>query len=64
MWFAYALRSEKDGHLYIGMTADLDRRLTEHNRSYNQSKKSRGPFRIILGSDAKLAVTQENEKNI
>jgi putative endonuclease len=47
MWFAYALRSNKDGHLYIGMTADLDRRVAEHNRSYNQSTKSRGPFQVI-----------------
>ena len=47
MWFAYALRSEKDGGLYVGMARDVGRRLTEHNRGYNRSTKSRAPFVLI-----------------
>ena len=47
MWFAYALRSRRDGALYIGMTSDLQRRMKEHNRGYNQSTKSRGPFELL-----------------
>ena len=47
MWVAYALRSEKDGWLYIGMTSNIERRFIEHNRGYNRSTKSRGPFNLI-----------------
>ena len=47
VWFAYALRSEKDGGLYVGLTSNVERRVTEHNRGYNRSTKSRGPFTLI-----------------
>ena len=47
VWFAYALRSEKDSGLYIGMTSNVERRVTEHNRGYNVSTKSRRPFSLI-----------------
>ena len=46
-WFVYALRSERDKSLYIGMTSDVKRRLEEHNRGYNRSTRSRTPFRLV-----------------
>ena len=51
MWFAYALKSKKDGGLYIGMSSDLERRLLEHNRGYNRSTKSRAPFSLIYSQE-------------
>ncbi len=47
MWFVYALRSERDKGLYIGMSTDVKRRLAEHNRGYNRSTASRAPFKLI-----------------
>ena len=47
MWFAYGLRSEKDGWLYIGMSTDVEKRTKEHNAGYNRSTRSRAPFRLI-----------------
>jgi putative endonuclease len=47
-WFVYALQSERDDWLYIGMAKDVDRRLKEHNQGYNQSTKSRRPFKLIF----------------
>jgi putative endonuclease len=47
MWFAYALRSKRDGWLYIGMSSDVSRRLEEHNRGYNRSTKARVPFELF-----------------
>ncbi|HBU28010.1 TPA: endonuclease [Candidatus Uhrbacteria bacterium] len=44
----YALLSEFDGTLYIGMCKDLDRRLSEHNSGRNRSTKHKRPFRVIL----------------
>ena len=46
-WFVYALRSEKDGGLYIGMTSNVGRRFQEHNRGYNRSTQTRVPFELI-----------------
>ena len=47
MWFAYALQSKYDGWLYIGMSTDVNRRLTEHNRGYNRSTRPRVPFELF-----------------
>jgi putative endonuclease len=47
MWYAYALRSLKDGGLYIGMSSDVERRVMEHNRGYNRSTSSRKPFEMF-----------------
>ncbi len=47
MWFAYVLRSEQDGGLYVGMSSDVARRLVEHNRGYNRSTEVRGPVSVV-----------------
>ena len=63
IWFVYALRSRKDGWLYIGMTSDLERRLKEHNSGYNRSTRSRVPFDLIFSERcASRAEAREREK--
>ena len=47
MWFTYAIRSVKDGWLYIGMASDVERRIKDHNAGYNRSTKSRRPFDLV-----------------
>jgi len=47
MWYIYALRSFKDGHLYIGMSKNPEKRLVEHNSGMTKSTKLRRPFKII-----------------
>ena len=46
-YFAYVLRSLKDGKLYIGMTTDVQRRLQEHNHGKNPSTRHRLPFLLV-----------------
>jgi putative endonuclease len=46
-WFAYVLRSQKDGGLYVGMAKDVEGRVKEHNRGYNSSTRSRVPLTLI-----------------
>ena len=41
------LKSQKDGLLYIGFTADLQRRLTEHIRGESSATAPRRPFDLI-----------------
>ena len=48
MHYTYVLQSLKDGKLYIGSTADLRRRFTEHQQGKNTSTKHRRPFELIF----------------
>ena len=45
--FVYILRSMEDNKFCIGFTADLRKRLTEHNNGKNPSTKLRRPFELI-----------------
>jgi len=47
MFYVYILRSSKDSKLYMGSTADLRRRLAEHNDGKVVSTKNRKPFELI-----------------
>jgi putative endonuclease len=46
-YFVYALKSLKDAALYIGISSDPTRRLTEHNAGMTRSTKARRPFVLI-----------------
>lgn len=39
MYTIYALKSEKDGRIYVGFTSELQRRFREHNLGYVFSTK-------------------------
>lgn len=71
MFYLYILQSRKNKELYIGYTADLKRRILEHNQGLNFSTKRYIPWEIIYyeackeESDAKrrekyLKTTQGN----
>jgi putative endonuclease len=47
-FFVYVLRSDMDGHRYIGMTENVANRLAEHNAGRVRSTASRRPFRVEL----------------
>ena len=44
----YVLRSEKDGNLYVGYTANLIRRLKQHAKGVTQSTAYRRPLELIF----------------
>jgi putative endonuclease len=46
MFYNYVLES-KDGHLYIGYTSDLRKRLREHNQGLNSSTKRYKGWKVI-----------------
>ncbi|NQS90455.1 GIY-YIG nuclease family protein [Patescibacteria group bacterium] len=47
-WFyAYVLKSEKNGNLYTGTTSDLKERLKQHSRGLVSSTKHRRPLKLI-----------------
>lgn len=45
--YLYILKSKKDGNLYIGITNDLNNRLSQHNKGRVKSTKNRRPFNIV-----------------
>ena len=47
-WYVYALVSEQDGGLYIGISRDVERRMSQHNAGLQQSTRSRRPFDLIF----------------
>jgi putative endonuclease len=47
MFYVYVLKSLTDGNLYIGQTADYEKRLTLHNEGRIRSTRGRRPLRLI-----------------
>jgi putative endonuclease len=47
MYFVYILRSQKDHGYYIGYTADLEKRMKEHNAGKTRSLKRRLPVELV-----------------
>ena len=46
-YFVYMLKSLKDKKFYTGCTADLKKRLKQHNRGRVRSTKARRPFELV-----------------
>ena len=46
MYYAYILKSEKDGRYYYGSTDNIERRLAEHNSGKVKATKHRCPFKL------------------
>ena len=48
MHYVYVLRSINDNGLYIGYSANLGRRLTQHNEGASFASSHRGPWNLIF----------------
>ena len=47
MFYTYVLMSLMNGEMYTGFTADLKKRLQEHNQGLNLSTKRYKPWKVI-----------------
>ncbi len=47
MVYVYIIRSKKDNKLYTGVTFDLRKRFSEHNKGKVVSTKNRVPFELV-----------------
>ena len=47
MFYVYVLHSIADNGFYIGFTADLKRRVSEHKKGASFATSYRGPWRLI-----------------
>ncbi|MEA2007377.1 MAG: GIY-YIG nuclease family protein [Patescibacteria group bacterium] len=46
-YYLYILQSSKDNNYYIGITENVEKRLSQHNSGKTKSTKSRTPFKLI-----------------
>ena len=65
-FFIYALVSQVDGRIYVGMSQDIDRRLAEHNSGKVKSTKGFVPwilfFKELAGSSEQARVRKKYYK--
>lgn len=47
MYTVYVLKSQSTAKRYVGQTANLAKRLAEHNNGLSKYTKGRGPWRLI-----------------
>lgn len=47
MYSVYAIRSLKDGRIYVGLSSNINRRISEHNSGYVFSTKDYRPWKLI-----------------
>ena len=47
MYFVYAIKSEVDGRIYVGMCINIETRLKEHNADKTKSTKGYRPWFMI-----------------
>ncbi len=62
MFFLYVLKSLKDKRTYVGHTADIERRLCEHNSGRVPATKNRQPLIILkIETHATLGEAKKRE---
>jgi len=47
MYIVYALKSELNGMIYVGFTANVERRLKEHNTGKSKFTKGYRPWKVV-----------------
>ncbi|MFI5171309.1 MAG: GIY-YIG nuclease family protein [Chitinophagales bacterium] len=48
MYYVYAIRSLIANYTYVGISDNVERRVTQHNSGFEKTTKPYRPFRIIL----------------
>ena len=47
MYYVYAIKSLKREYIYVGLTNNLERRFSDHDKGYNRTTKPYRPFKLI-----------------
>ncbi|WP_140937070.1 GIY-YIG nuclease family protein [Sphingobacterium lumbrici] len=62
-YFVYAIKSEKDGRIYVGLSANPYKRLDEHNSGKTKSTKGFIPWTLIYIEEVDSRIeAREKEK--
>jgi putative endonuclease len=62
-YFVYAISSEVRNYIYVGMTNNLERRISDHNYGYNKTTKPYIPFKVIYTEefDSRIVARQKEK---
>lgn len=77
MYYVYAIKSMSRNYIYVGITNNIKRRLSDHNRGYNRTTNPYRPFELIYSEEfntrqearekekcfSNLHVVENSEKN-
>ncbi|MFN3405564.1 MAG: GIY-YIG nuclease family protein [Cytophagaceae bacterium] len=59
----YAIKSEKDGRIYVGQTENFDKRFKEHTSGKTRSTKPYLPWKVLYLEEVNnRQITREREK--
>lgn len=62
MFTVYAIQSEVDKRIYVGFTADLNRRLKEYNSGKTRSTKGYRPWKLIYTEETESRLIARNRE--
>ena len=62
MYYVYVLVSESRNYIYVGMTDNLERRISYHNDGYNRTTKAYRPFRVLLTEQFTTRIEARNRE--
>lgn len=60
IFYVYALRSLKDLRIYVGMTQNIEIRLSEHNKGKTKSTKGYKPWELIFVKEVEAEAKPEH----
>ena len=64
MFFVYAIKSKKDGRIYVGLTQNVESRINNHNKGWNTSTKGYIPWELIYYEAAEnSSIARSREKH-
>ena len=46
--YVYVIRSEKDGRFYVGLTSNVEKRVSQHNAGRTRSTKAYRPWKLFF----------------
>lgn len=47
MYYVYAIKSQKNNYIYVGISDNYTRRIKQHNFGYNKSTRPHKPFTLV-----------------
>jgi len=63
MFYVYAIKSNIRNYIYVGLTNNIERRITEHNKGENKTTKPYKPFKLIYSEECETREkAREREK--
>jgi putative endonuclease len=62
MYYVYAISSLKRNYIYVGLTDNIERRLSEHNTGKNKTTKPYCPFVVIYFEECNSRIEARNRE--